>query len=158
MMLILVLSVQFSCSVMSDFATPWTAACQASINHQLLEFTQTHVHWVSDTTQESHPLLSPSPPAFNLSQQQSFQISQFFASGGQNIGVSASTSDLPINIHYWFPLECTGWISLQSKGLSRVFSNMSAKASRIEFISSLLLKNVIVLFIFSAFINILLCF
>ena len=53
----------------------------------------------------------------------SFQMSQFFTSGGTNIGVSASTSMLPMNIQDWSPLGCTGWISLQSKGLSRVFSN-----------------------------------
>ena len=53
----------------------------------------------------------------------SFQMSHFFASGGQSIGVSASTSVLPMNIQDWFPLGWTGWISLQSKGLSRVFSN-----------------------------------
>ena len=53
------------------FATPWSAAHQASlVHHQLLECTQTHVHWVSDAIQPSHPLLSPSPPAFNLSQHQ----------------------------------------------------------------------------------------
>ena len=53
----------------------------------------------------------------------SFPMSQFFASGGQSIGVSASASVLPMNIQNWFPLRWTGWISLQSKGLSRVFSN-----------------------------------
>ena len=53
----------------------------------------------------------------------SFQMSQLFASGGQSIGVSTSTSVLPMNIQDWFPLGWTGWISLQSKGLSRVFSN-----------------------------------
>ena len=53
----------------------------------------------------------------------SFQMSQFFTSGGQSIGVSASPSVLPIDIQDWFPLRWTGWISLQSKGLSRVFSN-----------------------------------
>ena len=53
----------------------------------------------------------------------SFQMSQLFASGGQSIGVSASASVLPMNIQDWFPLGLTGWISLQSKGLSRVFSN-----------------------------------
>ena len=61
---------------------------------------------------------SPSPPAFNLSQHQlSFHMSQFFSSGGQSIGVLASVSVLPMNIQDWFPLGCTGWISLQSKGL-----------------------------------------
>ena len=69
------------------------------VHHQLLEPTQTHVHRVSDAIQPCHPLLSPSPPAFNLSQHQSlFPVSQFFASGGQSIGVSASASVLPMNI------------------------------------------------------------
>ena len=53
----------------------------------------------------------------------SFQLSQFFASGGQNTGVSASASVLPVDIQDWFPLGCTDWISLQSQGLSRIFSN-----------------------------------
>ena len=56
-----------------------------------------------------------------------FTISQFFASGGQSIGASASTSVLAMNIQDWSPLEWTGWISLQSKGLSRVFSNTTVK-------------------------------
>ena len=65
-------SVQFSHSVMSDSATPWTAACQASLSIlQFPEFTQTHVHCVGDVIQSSHPLSSPSPPAFNISQLQS---------------------------------------------------------------------------------------
>ena len=57
----------------------------------------------------------------------SFQISQFFASGGQSIGASASASVLPMNIQDWSPLGWTGWISLQSKGLSRVFSNTTVQ-------------------------------
>ena len=57
----------------------------------------------------------------------SFQMSQFFASGGQSIGVSASASVLPMNIQELFPLGWTGWISLQSKGLSRVFSNTTVQ-------------------------------
>ena len=57
----------------------------------------------------------------------SFQMSQFFDSGGQSIGVSASTSVLPMNIQDWFPLGWTGWISLQFKGLSRVFSNTTVQ-------------------------------
>ena len=68
------------------------------VHHQLPESTQTHVHRVSDAIQPSHPLLSPSPPAFNLSQYQGLQMSQLFVSGGQNTGVSASTSVLPMNI------------------------------------------------------------
>ena len=57
----------------------------------------------------------------------SFPMSQFFASGGISIGVSASASVLPMNIQDWFPLGWTGWISLQSKGLSRVFSNTTVQ-------------------------------
>ena len=57
----------------------------------------------------------------------SFQMSQFFASGGQRIGVSASTSVLPMNTQDWSPWEWTGWISLQSKGLSRVFSSTTVQ-------------------------------
>ena len=56
-----------------------------------------------------------------------FQMSRFFASRGQSIGVSASASILPMNIQDWFPLGWTGWISLQSKGLSRVFSNTTVQ-------------------------------
>ena len=93
------------------------------VHHQLPEFTQTHVHWVGDAIQLSHPLSSPSPPTFNPSQHQSFPMSQFFVSDDQSIGVSASASVLPINIQDWSPLGWTGWISLQSRGLSRVFSN-----------------------------------
>ena len=90
------------------------------VHRQLLQFAQTHVHWVSDAIQPSYPLSSPSPPqAFPASG--SFQMSQFFTSGGQSIGVSASV--LPPNIQDWFLLELTGLISLESKGLSRVFSN-----------------------------------
>ena len=92
------------------------------VQHQLLEFTQTHVHRIGDAIQPSHSLSSLSPPALNLSQHQDL-MSQLFASGGQNIGVSASASVLPKNIQDWSPLEWTDWISLQSRGLSRVFSN-----------------------------------
>ena len=91
---------QFSCSLLLWlFATPWTAKCQASLSITSSEFTQTHVHGVGDAIQPSHPLSSPSPPALNLSPASgSFQMSQFFASGCQNIGVSASASVLPMNI------------------------------------------------------------
>ena len=92
--------------------------------HHLPELTQTHVHWISDAIQPSDPLLSPSP-AFNLSQHQSFLMSWLFASGGQSIGASASASVLPMNIQDWFPL--TDYISLQSKGLSRVFSSTTVQ-------------------------------
>ena len=77
-----------------------------------------------------HPTISssvvPSPPAFNLSQH-FCQMSQFFTSDGQSIGVSASALVLPMNIQDWFPLRLTGWSSLQSKGLSRRFSNTTVQ-------------------------------
>ena len=97
------------------------------VHHQVLEFTQTHVHWVGDAIQPSCPLPSPSPSTFSLPQHQGlFPMSQFFTSGGQNIGVSVSASVLPINIQDWFPLGLTALI-LQSKGLSRVFSNTTVQ-------------------------------
>ena len=79
-----------------------------------------------------HPTISSSviPFSYCLQSFQAsglFQINQFFSSGGQRIGVSASASVLPMNIQDWFPLEWTGWISLQSKGLSRVFSNTTVQ-------------------------------
>ena len=93
------------------------------VHHQLLEFTQTHIHRVGDAIQPSHPLPSPSPPAPNPSQHQG----QLFTWGGQSIGVSASASVLPMNTQGWSPSEWTGWISLQSKGFSRVFSNTTVQ-------------------------------
>ena len=94
------------------------------VHQQLPESTQTHVHRVSDAIQPSHPLLSPSSPAPNPSQLQGLILmSQLFAWGGQSTGVSASASVLPMNTQDWSPLGWTSWISLQSKGLSRVFSN-----------------------------------
>ena len=82
--------------------------------HQLPEFTQTHVHGVSDAIQPSHPLSSPSPPVPSPSQHQSLFQWVFSTWGGQSIGVSASASFLPKNTQVWSPLEWTGWISLQS--------------------------------------------
>ena len=80
------------------------------------------------SSQWCHPTISSSVVPFSSCLQffpasGSFPMSQFFASGGQSIGVSASASVLPMNIPGWFPLGLTGWISLQSKGLSRVFSS-----------------------------------
>ena len=97
------------------------------VHHQLPESTQTQVHRVGDAIKPSHPLLSPSPPAPNPSQHQSFPMSQLFAWGGQSIGVSASASFLPMNTQDWSPLGWTGWISLQSKGLSGVFPNTTVQ-------------------------------
>ena len=91
------------------------------VHHQLPEFTQTHVHWVSDAIQPSHPLSSPSPPAPNPFQHQGLFLSQLFAWGGQSIGVSASASVLTMNTQDWSHLVWTGWISLQSKGLSFIY-------------------------------------
>ena len=98
--------------------------------HHVLQLAQTHVHWVGDALQPPNPLSSPSPPTFNLSQHQSFLMSWLFASGGQSSGASTSASVLLINIQDWFPLRLSGVIFLQSKGLSRVFSqHHSSKAS-----------------------------
>ena len=82
------------------------------VHHQLLEFTQTHVHRVGDAIQPSHPLSSPSPPTFNLSQHQGlFKWVSSFQIRWPNVGVSASASVLPMNIQDWFPLGLTSWIS-----------------------------------------------
>ena len=97
------------------------------VHHQLPEFTQTHVHRVSDAIQPSHPLSSPSPPAPNPSQHQSFPMSQLLSRSGQSIGVSASASVIPMNTQDWSPLEWPGWISMQSKRLSSVFSNATVQ-------------------------------
>ena len=82
-------------------------------------------------SQWCHPTISSSVIPFSRLQSfpasGSFQMSQFFTSGGQSIGVSASASVLPMNIQDWFPIGLTGWFSLQSKGLSRVFSNTTVQ-------------------------------
>ena len=83
-------------------------------------------------SQWCHPTVSSSVVPFSSCLQSSpdlgsFQMSQLFASVGQSIGVSASTSVLPMNIQHWFPLGWTGWISLQFKGLSMVFSNTTVQ-------------------------------
>ena len=96
------------------------------VHHQLQEFTQTHVHRVSDASQPSHPLLSPFPPAPNPSEHQSlFQWVNTW--GGQSTGVSALASFLPKYTQDQSPLEWTGWISLHAKELSRVFSNTTVQ-------------------------------
>ena len=83
-------------------------------------------------SQWCHPTISSSAVSFSSCLQSFptsgyFPISQFFTSGGQSIGVLASASVFPMNIQDWFPLGWTGWISLQSKGLSRVFSNTTVQ-------------------------------
>ena len=94
----------------------------------------THVCWVRDAIRDSwcYPTISSSVIPFSSCPQSfpasgSFQISQLFAPGGQSIRVSASTSVLPMNTQDWSPLGWTGWISLQSKGLSRIFSNSTVQ-------------------------------
>ena len=110
------------------FVTPWTTAHQASLpianSQSLLK--------LMSITSVMHPTISSSVIPFSSHLQSSpalgsFPISRFFPSGGQNIGVSASASVLPMNIQGWSPSEWTGWISLQSKGLSRVFSNTTVQ-------------------------------
>ena len=98
------------------------------VHHQLPDFTQTHVHWVSGWC---HPTISSSDVPFTSHLQSfpssgSFQMSQLFASGGQSNGVSASTSVLLMDTQDWSPLGWTGWI-LQAKGLSRAFSNTTVQ-------------------------------
>ena len=88
----------------------------------------THVHWVSDAIQPSHSLVIPFSSCLqSFPASGSFQMSQFFTSRGQSIGVSASASVLPMNIKDWSPLGWTGWISLLSQGLSRVFFNTTVQ-------------------------------
>ena len=98
------------------------------VHHQLLELAQTHVHWVGDAIQPSHPLSSPSPPAFSLYQHQGlFWWVSSLHQVAKSTGASASASVLPENIQDWFPLGLTGWLSLKSKGLLRVFSNTTVQ-------------------------------
>ena len=98
------------------------------VHHQLPELAQTHAHWEGDTIQPISSSVIPfSSHLQSFPASGSFPMSPFFSSGGQNVGVSASASVLPMNIQDLFPLEWTGLISLQSKGLSRVFSNTTAQ-------------------------------
>ena len=110
------------------FATSWTAACQAS-----LSITNSQ-SWLNSCplSQWCHPTILSSVIPFSSHLQSfpasgSFPMSQYFSSGSQSIGVSASTSVLPMNTQDWSPLGWTGWISVQSKGLSRVFSNTTVQ-------------------------------
>ena len=122
-------SVQFSCSVVSY-----------SLRSHGLQHSRppcpsptSGVYWNSSSLSRwCHPTISSSVVPFSSRLQSfpgsvSFQMSQLFASGGQSIRVSASASVLPVNIQGWSPLGWTGWISLQSKGLSRVFSNTTVQ-------------------------------
>ena len=119
-------SVQFSGSVVSDSLQPHELQQpRPSVHHQLPEFTQTQVHWC-------HPAISSSVLPFSscpqsLPASETFPMSQLFTWGGQNTGVSALASFLPKKSQGWSPSEWTGWISLQSKGLPRVFSNTAVQ-------------------------------
>ena len=110
------------------FVTPWTAARHLScpsptpgIYSNSCPLSQ----WCHPTISSSVGLFSSHLQSFPASG--SFQMNQFFTLGGQSIGVSASASVLPMNIQYWFPLGWTGWISLQSKGLSKIYSNTTVQ-------------------------------
>ena len=121
-------SVQFSHSVMSSALRPY------GLQHTRPPCPSPTPRVYSNSCPLSwwcHPTISSSVVPFSCLQSfpasGSYQMSQLFASGGQNIGLSASTSVLPMNIQDWFPLGWTGWISLQSKGLSRVFFNTTVQ-------------------------------
>ena len=122
-------SVQFCRSVVSDSLRPH----ELQHARPLSPLPTPGVHSKSrPSSQRCHPTISSSVIPFSSCPQSlpasgSFQISQLFASGSQSIGVSVSTSVLPVNTQDWSPLEWTGWISLQSKGLSRVFSNTTVQ-------------------------------
>ena len=124
-------SVQFSHSVVSN--SLWPCGLQHAslpVHHQLLKLAQTHVHWVGDAIQPSHPLVPFSSSLQSFPASVSFPMRQFFSSGGQTIGASISGSVLPVYIQHWFPLGLTGLISLQSKRLSSVFSNTTVYHAR----------------------------
>ena len=121
------------------FATPWIAACQASLsitNSQWWTYSNSY-----PLSQWCHPAISSSVVPFSscpqsLPASESFPMSQVFARGGQSIGVSALASVLPKSTQGWSPSEWTGWISLQSKGLSRVFSNTTVQKHSSKFFSA----------------------
>ena len=119
----------FSCSVMSD--SLWPNGLQRAMPPCPSPIPGVYSNLCS-LSQWCHPTISSSVVPFSSNLQSfpasgSSQMSQFFISGGQSIGVSASASVFPMNIRDWFPVECTGWISLLSKGLSRVFSNITVQ-------------------------------
>ena len=113
------------------FVTPWTSAHQASLSFLFPGVGSNSC----PSGRWCHPTISSSPALFSFCLQSfpasgSFPMSQLFASGGQSIGASALSSVLPMNSQDWFPLGLTGLISLQSKGLSRVFSNTTVQKHR----------------------------
>ena len=134
-------SVQFSHSVVSDSLQP------QGLQH-IRHSCPSPIFWVCTNScplsQWCHPIISSFVIPFSclqsFTESESFQMSQLFASGGQSIGDSASTSVLPMNTQDWSPLGWTGWISLQSKRLSRVFSNTTVQKHQF-FCTQLSLKS-----------------
>ena len=125
----ILLSVQFSCSVMSESLQPheqqhFRSPCP-SPTPGVYPNSCPLSRWCHPAISSSVVPLSSCLQSFLTSG--SFQMSQLFTSGGQSVGVSASISVLPMNIQDWFPLGLTGWIFFQSKGLSRVFSNTTVQ-------------------------------
>ena len=122
-------SVQLSLSVVSNSLWPHESQHTRPPCSSLTPGVHSNSHpssrWCHPAISSSVVLFSSCPPSLPASE--SFPMSQFFTSGGQSIGVSASASVLPMNIKDWFPLGLTGWMSLQSKGLSRVFSNTTVQ-------------------------------
>ena len=125
-------SVQFSSVTQSCPILCYPMDCSTPglpVHHQLLEFTQTHDYWVGDTIQPSHPLSSPFPPCpQSFPASGSFQMSQFFTSGGQSFGVSASASVLQMNIQDWFPLGLTGSPGNSQESTPTQFKSISSLA------------------------------
>ena len=123
------MSVQFSCSIVSDFATPWTAAHQAPLFItsflSLLKYSCPLSQWYRPAISSSVAPFSSCLQSFPASG--SFPMSQFFASDGQSIWAPASAPVLPRNIQGWFSSGMSGLISMLSKGLSRVFSNITVR-------------------------------
>ena len=124
-----VVSVQYSHSVMSNSLQPHesqhTRPPCPSPTPRVHSNSRPLSRWCHPTISSSVVPFSSCPQSLPASR--SFPMSQLFASGGQSTGVSASASVLPMNTQHWSPLGWTGWISLQSKGLSRVFSNITVQ-------------------------------
>ena len=122
-------SVQFSRSVVSDSSRPHglqhTRPLCPSSTPRVYSNSSALNQWCHPTISSSVVLFSSCLQSFPASG--SFQMSKFFASGGQSIRISSPASDLPVSIQDWFPLGWTGWICLQSKGFSRVFSNTTVQ-------------------------------
>ena len=131
--LLIFCSVQFSCSLVSDSLRPLDCSTSgSSVHHQHPELAQTFIK----LSQWGHPTVSSSVIPFtswlqSFPASESFPMSQFFISDDQRIGASVSASVLPKNVQDWFPLGLTGLISLQSKGLSRVFSNTTSEVKHV---------------------------